>query len=308
MADAHAFWLALEAAFLQAAEQRSECRALVARWHYQCGWTFHSKLPGCADRVAVDRFKALARMAAGGPPGNITTDGWRDWLDLLREALGNADCEDGGRRWTIIGVDGSLPASEEIIELTRTWDKDCDDWWSQHNPGLHPPFKLGQELPSEFSAHRTVMKPFETAGEIENVFEASANHCNELACLVNPSREVTADLGQPSALSILAIQPDSEPVAQEPTVDKPSAPQRRGGRPRGAPVNALKLRELRGRMKLSQFELADKCGISDDVIQRGEAGGRWADKTFGEVTKTISMLLNETIGKSDLVDLKNPKN
>jgi len=75
------------------------------------------------------------------------------------------------------------------------------------------------------------------------------------------------------------------------------------GRKKGQQVNAAKLRELRG--TLSQPEFAEKCGVSVDTIQRGEAGGRWSANTFPVVADTASMLLGCRIRPEDLKNRKN---
>jgi hypothetical protein len=93
------------------------------------------------------------------------------------------------------------------------------------------------------------------------------------------------------------IVPVGSPGAQ-PTKNK-------SGRPQGTKVNSAKLRELRDSTVLTQAELAYKCDLSEDVIQRGEAGGRWDSKTFERVAETLSKLLRRLIDQSDLKNLNN---
>jgi DNA-binding XRE family transcriptional regulator len=81
----------------------------------------------------------------------------------------------------------------------------------------------------------------------------------------------------------------------------------RGGRPKGTPVNADKLRESRELADLTQEGLAKECEVSLSTIQRGEAGERWDEDTFTKVAG----VLNTRTGKNNPVspkDLKNLKN
>lgn len=78
----------------------------------------------------------------------------------------------------------------------------------------------------------------------------------------------------------------------------------KGGRPAGKPVDAEKLRAYRGVLGLSQEELADKAGVSQDSIRRGEAGERWDERTFVAVALTISLLTGDCVRPKDLRKLK----
>jgi hypothetical protein len=121
------FWGDLEAEFSRAADKRPENRDLVARWHHQCGWTFATRLPGCTDRRAIDRFKALARIADGGPSGKTKPDGWGDWLDALREYLSKSDREGGSRGWKVTGLDPVINSTQISIEHRRIWEQGMQD-------------------------------------------------------------------------------------------------------------------------------------------------------------------------------------
>jgi DNA-binding XRE family transcriptional regulator len=79
----------------------------------------------------------------------------------------------------------------------------------------------------------------------------------------------------------------------------------RGGRPQGKAVNGEKLRKLRELTGLTQEELAEKCAISVDTIQRGEAGERWDGTTFENVASTLSILTNRKTSKEVLQNRKN---
>jgi hypothetical protein len=76
-----------------------------------------------------------------------------------------------------------------------------------------------------------------------------------------------------------------------------------GGRPKGTPVNGENLRAFRG--KLSQQQFADECGVSLDTIQRGEACGRWDEKTFVRVAENIAALTRKRVTPEDLKNRKN---
>jgi hypothetical protein len=93
----------------------------------------------------------------------------------------------------------------------------------------------------------------------------------------------------------------TEPV--DPTLDKPASPRAKGGRHRGDVVDRQKLREYRG--SFSQEDFAGKCDVSPDTIQRGEAGGRWDEKTFSKVSDTIRQLTGVTITAKDLMNRNN---
>jgi transcriptional regulator with XRE-family HTH domain len=88
-------------------------------------------------------------------------------------------------------------------------------------------------------------------------------------------------------------------------VHKSKPEDRRGGRPQGEPVDGEKLRKLRELAGLTQEALAGKCDLSEDTIQRGEAGGRWDDATFEIVANILSILTLQEISPEDLKNRKN---
>ena len=83
-------------------------------------------------------------------------------------------------------------------------------------------------------------------------------------------------------------------------------PKKRSGRKPGTTVNAAKLKQYRG--NLSQEEFADKCGVSVDTIQRGEAGRRWGDRNFIRVAEAIELLTGRSFKLEDLKNRTNRKN
>ena len=88
--------------------------------------------------------------------------------------------------------------------------------------------------------------------------------------------------------------------APAPAVGRPPKSRKTGGRPCGTPVNGEHLRELRG--KLTQADLAEKCGLKVHTIQRGESGKGWDRETYRMAAKGLT----ETCGrKVSIEELKN---
>jgi hypothetical protein len=83
--------------------------------------------------------------------------------------------------------------------------------------------------------------------------------------------------------------------------------EKRGGRKPGSPVNGPRLRELREHVPMTQEVLAEKCDLSPDTIQRGEADGRWGDSTFGVVAEILSALLEKKITPDHLKKPQKPQ-
>lgn len=94
--------------------------------------------------------------------------------------------------------------------------------------------------------------------------------------------------------------PESVALPSGAAAAKPEA--KSGGRPRGTEVNAHELREYRG--EYSQPDFADKCGVALITLQRGEAGGRWDDRTFDKVARTIQTLTQKPITSETLKNLR----
>lgn len=85
-------------------------------------------------------------------------------------------------------------------------------------------------------------------------------------------------------------------------LDEPPEPAPKRGRPQGEPVDAEALRRLRG--EYSQEDLADKCGVSVDTIQRGEHGGRWDRRKFEIVAAVLTQLNGRIVTVKDLTPQK----
>ncbi len=94
--------------------------------------------------------------------------------------------------------------------------------------------------------------------------------------------------------------------ATEQTSARYSRNHKRPGRKPGTEVDAKRLKQYRGNW--SQEEFADKCGVSVDTIQRGEAGHRWGDKNFALVAKAIELLTGQSCKPENLKNRTNRKN
>jgi DNA-binding XRE family transcriptional regulator len=72
------------------------------------------------------------------------------------------------------------------------------------------------------------------------------------------------------------------------------------GRHKGATVDGNKLRSYRSTLSLTQAEFADKCGVSEKTIKRGEAGGAWSEIAFSRVAEAIATLTGNELNPADL--------
>ncbi len=105
-------------------------------------------------------------------------------------------------------------------------------------------------------------------------------------------------------LAQLDQTPTSAPLVKIPQLDSPPS-KNAGGRPKGLPVDGVKLRQLRGRY--SQVDFADKCGVSLPTYQRGEGGGPWDERTFTKVADNISAFVDKPVLAEDLKRHQKPQ-
>ena len=145
---------------------------------------------------------------------------------------------------------------------------------------------------------------FDTRGPLWAIEDWIASHAQD----IRPSRITLAHQPPPppplpNTNGIAGTSRDREGSAGKDQPKESLVAPRRGGRRLGVLVDGAKLKQYRG--NLSQLEFAEKCDVSVDTIQRGEAGARWSDKIFTVVAETISQL-SELIVKPE--DLKNRKN
>jgi hypothetical protein len=74
------------------------------------------------------------------------------------------------------------------------------------------------------------------------------------------------------------------------------------GRPPGIYANVPALKELRRVLGFTQFELATKCGLDEDSIQRAEAGQRVSVDTLVKIVEYANTKLKQPIAVTDLID------
>lgn len=67
----------------------------------------------------------------------------------------------------------------------------------------------------------------------------------------------------------------------------PAAPVKRRGRPRGQSMNSSELQEMRRQAGCTQEELAEKCRLSVETIQRAESGRQLSADTRAKIAKAL---------------------
>jgi hypothetical protein len=73
------------------------------------------------------------------------------------------------------------------------------------------------------------------------------------------------------------------------------------GRPAGLPVNGRALKQLRSELRLTQFALATKCGVSEDSIRRGEGNHVLSEDILNRIVVFARAQLLRDITLSSLI-------
>jgi DNA-binding XRE family transcriptional regulator len=100
---------------------------------------------------------------------------------------------------------------------------------------------------------------------------------------------------------------EGAPGPTEKAPKQPVRPNKKRGRRPGTRANGDRFKSLRALTKLTQAELADKCGVSEDTIQRAEDDHLLCKSTIIFIAETFTTLLGRTVNPKDLSASSKPQ-